>query len=147
MEQFVLGVFLFLFHVNFQINTTVKEFNQLLAVHPEVIEGLSSEEKEKVGAFRFAMGWIIGLDFLHGSSKGDISGLIGPKGAKALAERLAVFYRNDTSDNACLWFNQVPKGFSCAMVSPTIPEIPDCSESFDRFDIVSCNEIVLKVMK
>ena len=50
------------------------------------------------------MGWIIGLDFLHGSSKGDFSGLIGPKGEKALAERLAVFYRNDTSDNACLWF-------------------------------------------
>ena len=132
----------------FQINETVKEFNKRLAIHPEVLEMLPNQEREKARKFRFAMGWIIGLDFLNGTSKEGLPGFIGPKGEKATAENQAVFYKNGTfDDHGCLWFNQVPQGFSCAIVSPTIPEIPDCSEAFERFEIISCDEIVLKILK
>ena len=36
---------------------------------------------------------------------------------------------------------------NCHVALSTIPEIADCSKSFERFDIVSRNEIVLKAMK
>jgi len=139
-----------------------EEFDQDITLHPSVTEWWLGKKNrgplagrkpnvslDRLNNLKFAMGLV--LDGKIASMRERFRDDKYEKGALAIADMYAVFYKNDTESifeklgilDSCHWLSKIPQGFSCGRGAR--PD-PSCGRGyFERFEIVDCSEIILKV--
>jgi len=147
-------------HFTLKMNLTEHQLSQNITTSPKIKNGywkhFPEKTRQQLNDFTLAMGQIHGVyntdDKPSTGNDGGLRGISkGPNNETAFADVYAVFYKRGSVDEfsfgsktiykECDWYSQLPQGFSCGRGTSADRS---CSR-FERFEPVSCSEIVVKV--